>query len=274
MSIKPEDIKHLIKPQKITDNVYFVGTFDRSSSSHIIDTGEGLILIDSGYPNLMDKVIENIESFGFSMYDIKYLLISHGHYDHMGSSVILREKYGTKLFLGEQDRLYANGQLDLTWAKELGFEYTMPFEPDVLLKDGDEITLGNTTIKCYHTPGHTPGTMSFVFNSTYQGKEYVCATFGGAGINTMEKSFLEKYSLPYKCREDFRNSLHRMADIKVDIHLGNHPFNSNTKQKIELLEEKTTISNPFIDSDEWQRFLKFCEENLDNLIIKENENEQ
>ena len=273
MAIKPEDMKHLIKPCKITNNVYFVGTFDWSSSSHLIDTGEGLILIDSGFPYAMDLVLENIENFGFEPSQIKYLLISHGHYDHMGSSVALREKYGTKLCLGEADRLYANGTLDLTWAKELGFEYTMPFEPDVLLKDGDEISLGNTTVKCYHTPGHTPGTMSFVFASTYMGKEYVCASFGGAGTNTMEKSFLEKYSLPDNCRDDFRNSLNKMAKIKVDIHLGNHPFNSKTKEKIEVWEKNPNAFNPFIESDEWQSFLKLCETNLDNLLAKEKENE-
>ncbi len=273
MAIKPQDIQHLIEPCKITDNVYFVGTFDWSSSSFLIDTGDGLILIDSGYPYAMDKVFENIEKFGFNLTEIKYLLISHGHYDHMGSSAVLKERYGTKLCLGEEDRLYANGTLDLTWAKELGFEYTMPFEPDILLKDGDEITLGNTKVKCYHTPGHTPGTISYVFNSNYNGKEYVCATFGGAGINTMEKGFIEKYSLSYNCRDDFRNSLHRMAEIKVDIHLGNHPFNSKTKEKIDLWKNNPEISNPFIDCEEWQRFLKDCEKNLNNLILKEKENE-
>lgn len=273
MSIKSEDIKYLIKPYKITDNIYFVGTFDWSSSSFLIDTGDGLILIDSGFPYALEVVMENIKQFGFKLSDIKYLLISHGHYDHMGSSLVLKEKYGTKLALGEADRLYANGQLDLTWAKELGFEYTMPFEPDILLNDGDEITLGNTTVKCYHTPGHTPGTMSYVFNSKYEGKEYVCATFGGAGINTMEKTFLDKYKLPYNCREQFRNSLKKMSKLKVDIHLGNHPFNSNMKEKIALWDEKPEIFNPFIDGEEWQRFLKSCEANLDNLLNKEKEYE-
>lgn len=271
MSIEYE---HLIKSVKITDNVYFVGTYDWSSSSHLIDTGDGLILIDSGFPYAMDLVLENIEKFGFELSDIKYLLISHGHYDHMGSSLVLREKYGTTLCLGAQDRLYANGELDLTWAKELGFEYTLPFEPDILLNDGDEIALGNTKIKCYHTPGHTPGTMSYVFNTTYNNEDYVCATFGGAGVNTMEKNFIEKYSLSYDCRDDFRNSLRKMAKIKVDIHLGNHPFNSKTKQKIELWENNPLINNPFIDSSEWQEFLNSCEKNLDNLIAKEKANEQ
>ncbi len=273
MPIKPEDMKFLIKPCKITDNVYFVGTFDWSSSSHLIDTGEGLILIDSGFPYAMEKVLSNIVDFGFKLSDIKYLLISHGHYDHMGSSLELREKYKTKLCLGVEDRLYANGTLDLTWAKELGFEYDMPFEPDVLLNDGDEITLGNTTVKCYHTPGHTPGTMSYVFNTCYQGREYICATFGGAGVNTMEKAFIEKYSLTYDCREDFRNSLHKMAKINVDIHLGNHPFNSKTKEKIKLWEENPEGANPFINSTEWQEFLKASENNLDTLIKRETNNE-
>ena len=58
-------LDEIIKPCKITDNVYFVRTVDWSSSSYLIDVGDGLILIDSGYPHLMDNVIENIKSFGF-----------------------------------------------------------------------------------------------------------------------------------------------------------------------------------------------------------------
>ena len=262
----------MIKPCKITDNVYFVGTVDSSSSSHLIDTGEGLILIDSGYPHLMDIVIKNVKFFGFAPSDIKYLVISHGHYDHMGSSVLLREEYGTQIFLGKKDLLYANGTIDLTWARELGHEYVHPFEPDVLLNDGDEITLGNTTIKCYHTPGHTPGTMSFVFNSTYKGEDYICATFGGAGINTMESCFIEKYGLSYDCRDDFRKSLHKMADVNVDIHLGNHPFNNETSRKVKYWFENPTAPNPFINKDEWNSFLELCEKKLNELIEKESSN--
>ena len=190
----------------------------------------------------------------------------------MGSSVLLRQKYGTKIFLGEKDLPYANGMIDLTWAKELGFEYVHPFEPDVLLKDGDKITLGNTTIKCYHTSGHTPGTMSFVFNSTSKGKDYICSTFGGAGTNTMEAWFLEKYGLSYDCRDDFRKSLHKMADIDVDIHLGNHPFNNDTSRKVKHWMENPTAQNPFINKQDWNIFLKSCENNLNELIEKERSN--
>ena len=151
-----------IKPFKMADNLYFVGA--KGGSSHVIDTGEGLIMIDSGYPQTLYQVIENMHIMGLNPMDIKYIVHSHGHYDHLGATRALVELTGAKTFLGEADYDFATGKVDLTWAKELGFEYTLPFEPDVLLKDGDEITLGNTTIKCYHTPGHTPGCNCYVID--------------------------------------------------------------------------------------------------------------
>ena len=262
--------EEIIASVRIIGNVYFVGTNDYSSSSHLIDTGDGLILIDSGYPHLMDKVLSNIESLGFKCEDIKYLIISHGHYDHLGSSLLLREKYNTKIFISQADAPIANGTLPLSWAEELGHKYTLPFEPDVLLSDKDVIKLGNTEIHCYSTPGHTKGTMSFVFETEEDGKKYTCATFGGAGINSMEKWFLDKYNLSYSCRDDFRNSLHRMAEFEVDVFLGNHPFNNNTREKISLLKENGYKNNPFINKKDWQEFLIECENKLDMMIKNEN----
>ena len=258
----------MIDSIRIIGNVYFVGTNDYSSSSHLIDTGEGLILIDSGYPHLMDKMLSNIENLGFSCNDIKYLIISHGHYDHLGSSVLLRERYNTKIFISKEDALIANGTLPLSWAEELGFEYNLPFEPDVFFKDGDVVKLGNTQIHCYSTPGHTKGTMSFVFQTEDNGEIYTCATFGGAGINSMEKWFLDKYGLSYDCRDDFRNSLLKMSKLKVDVFLGNHPFNNHTREKVKMLKEGKTSDNPFINKNEWQEFLKECEHKLDMLYQK------
>lgn len=251
----------LINPVKIIANLYFVGTCDYSSSSHIIDTGDGLIMIDSGYPHLMPQVLENIGNLGFKPDDIKILLISHGHYDHMGSSVLLRRQFGTKLYISDEDKPYADGSLNLTWAEELGYSFTLPFEPDEIIHDGDKIELGNTVVNCYSTPGHTPGTMSFVFKTAENGKEYTCATFGGAGLNSMEDGFLKKYNLSDSCREDYLNSLHRMAELNVDVFFGNHPFNSNTREKVEQLKSNPGV-NPFIDGKEWKIFLQSCENNF------------
>ncbi len=253
-----------MKPFKMADNLYFVGAV--GGSSHVIDTGEGLIMLDTGYPQTLYQVIENMYLMGLNPKDIKYIIHSHGHYDHLGATKALVELTGAKTFLGEADRDYANGTLDLTWAKELGTEYGEAFEPDVLLKDGDIITLGNTTIRCVSTPGHTPGTMSFFFNAFYKGKEYACGMHGGVGTNTMHNEFLEKYNLPKTCREEFLEGLNKVRNEKVEIFVGNHVWNNATREKAEQI---TDDFNPFINEKEWIPFIDDCIEKIKKLMIEE-----
>ncbi len=240
-----------VSPIKITDNLFFVGA--KGGSSHIIDTGEGLIMIDSGYPQTLYQVLHNMHLMGLDPMNIKYIVHSHGHYDHLGATKALIELTGAKTFLGAPDEAYANGKADLTWARELGAKaYTEAFQPDVLLNDGDVITLGNTKIECVSTPGHTPGTMTFFFNTFYKGKEYVAAMHGGVGLNSMRKAFLDKYGLSYSCREDFLSGLDRVRNRHVDIFIGNHVGNNDTLGKAKRI---TPDFNPYIDPTEWARFI-------------------
>lgn len=251
-----------IKPFKIYGNLYFVGT--HPASSHLIDTGEGLILLDSGYPQTLYLVVANIAALGFSVQDIRYIVHSHGHYDHLGGTRALKELTGAKTFLGAADREYANGTLDLTWARELGAQYYESFEPDVLLYDGDTIALGSTVIHCISTPGHTPGTFSFFFEAEENGRKLVCGMHGGVGTNSMEKAFLNRYGLSCQCREDFLCGLEKMRRYSVDITLGNHVWNNRTEEKAELLEKGE--ENPFIDASEWERFLVERAAHMEQLI--------
>ena len=253
-----------VKPFKMADNLYFVGAI--GGSSHVIDTGDGLIMIDSGYPQTLYQVIHNMHLMGLDPLNLKYIVHSHGHYDHLGATKALVELTGAKTFLGAADRDYANGTLDLTWAKELGTEYRESFEPDVLLNDGDVISLGNTHIRCVSTPGHTPGTMSFFFNATYKGKEYTCGMHGGVGTNSMQKWFLDKYNLPYSCREDFFKGLEKVKNEHVDIFVGNHVGNNNTLEKMTQI---TDDFNPFINETEWPIFIENCKKHLERKIAEE-----
>lgn len=253
-----------LQPFKIADNLYSVGSY--GGSSHIIDTGEGLIMLDSGYPQTLYQVLFNMQKMGLEPQNIKYIIHSHGHYDHLGATKALIELTGAKTFIGAPDKDLANGKVDLTWAKELGAEYFEAFEPDILLQDGDIISLGNTKIECIATPGHTDGTMSFFFNVNYKNKTYLAGTFGGAGTNTMKRDFLEKYRLPYSCRTDFLNSLEKVIDKPVEIFIGNHAWNNNTIEKLKTL---TPDNNPFINSDDWKNFILECKNKVLNLMENE-----
>jgi metallo-beta-lactamase class B len=252
-------------PFRIFGNLYFVGT--QPASTHLIDTGDGLILLDTGYQHSLYLVLNNIWKLGFSPYDIKYILHTHGHVDHFGATRALVELTGAKTFIGKADEEYANGKLDLSYARELDMEFNETFQPDVLLNDGDVISLGNTQITCVATPGHTPGAMSYFFDVTDGEQTYRAGLHGGMGINTLEKGFLEKYGLPFSLREAFCRSMLRLNEEKVDIFLGNHMQHNKTEAKYQLLQ--TGDKTAFIDPIEWQSYNLWCIENLKKLIEKE-----
>lgn len=234
-----------IEPFKIIGNVYFVGT--TPASSHLIDTGDGLILIDTGYEDTLFLLINSIYRLGFSPYDIKYIIHTHWHGDHTAATAALVHLTGAKTFIGEKDEK----------------KVSRYFIPDVLLKEGDAVELGNTRIEVMETPGHTEGTISLFFEAEDNGKIYKVGTFGGAGANTLAK---DKFDYP-DCREDYRNSLARLRERKVEVFIGNHVWNNDTEAKGKILRE--TGENKFIDEALWGEFLDFCEKRLDEVIEKE-----
>ena len=240
--LKPWEGK--IEPFKIIGNVYFAGTYQ--ASCHIIDTGEGLILIDPGYENAFYLVIDSIYKLGFRPTDIKYIINTHWHWDHTEATAALADLSGAKTLLGRED-------------EENAKRY---FIPDILLKDGDTLSLGNTTISFMETPGHTKGTISFFFDTREGDATYRVGMFGGAGANTLRKDTFEFDG----CREAYYASLERLQKEKVDVFIGNHVWNNDTFTKGKLLME--TGENQFLDGSLWNKFLTHCKKRLDDVIAE------
>ena len=234
-----------MEPFKIIGNVYFVGTFQ--ASCHLIDTGDGLILIDPGYANTLYLVIRSIYKLGFKPEDIKYIINTHWHGDHTEATAAMVDLSGAKTLIGAED-------------EERAKKY---FTPDVLLRDGDVLCLGNTEMTFMETPGHTKGTVSFFFNTEDNGNVYRVGMFGGAGANTLAQGKFDYEG----CREDYRNSVRRLQKEKVDVFIGNHTWNNDTFEKGKLLLE--TGENTFVDPELWHKFLTFCENRLDETIAKD-----
>ena len=109
--------------------------------------------------------------------------------------------------------------------------------------------------------------MTFFFDTEENGRVYRCAMHGGVGTNSMETAYLQSKGLSADCRDHFRESLHKLALEHVDVVLGSHPQQNDTEGKLRRLLSGET--DAFIDSEEWQRFLKTCERNLDEMIAKE-----
>jgi len=232
-----------IEPFRIIGNTYFVGTFP--ASSHLIDTGDGLILIDTGYSDTLFLLVNSIYKLGFSPYDVKYIIHTHWHGDHTESTAAFVHMTGAKTFIGAKDAVKVE-------------KY---FEPDEILCDGDTVTLGNTKIEVMETPGHTEGTISLFYETEEDGKIYYVGTFGGAGANTLAKGRFDYDN----CRADYLESLNKLRKKKVDVFIGNHVWNNDTEAKAKVLKE--TGENQFIDGKLWGEFLDFCEKRLQKVSL-------
>ncbi len=235
----------------IAGNLYYVGNKD--VSCHLIDTGEGLILLDTAYPQTVYLLLESIRSLGFDPMNIKYIVHSHGHYDHFGGTKALVELTGAKTFLGEEDIKILNECQAMSWANEYGVFFYEKFDVDVSLKDGDIIELGNTKIKTIHSPGHTDGCMSYFFDIEEKGETYKVGIHGGPGFNTLTDEYLAEYGRDIKNRKIFFETIEKLLEIDVDIFIGAHPGQNDTFGKQDKI---TKDFNPFIDKSAWIDFLK------------------
>jgi len=242
--------KFAAKPFRIAGNLYYVG--DTYASAHLIDTGEGLILMDTSVPQTVYLLLESVRRLGFDPDEIRYVLHCHGHYDHFGGTRAIVELTGAETFLGEGDVEILTERPELSWAPEYGVEFYEVFDVDHPLTGGEVISLGNVSIESVHTPGHTAGAMSYFFEVTEEGKSYRVGMMGAPGWNTLRKEYLEKYGLPLSRREDYFDSLARIRDREVDIQIAPHPSQNDTFGK---QAARTEDSNPFIDPGAWPTFI-------------------
>ena len=254
MSVKNAPWEGYFPPFKIFGNLYFVGT--TPASTHVVDTGDGLIMFDSGYQQSLYLVIDNMYSMGLNPHDLKYIFMTHRHIDHFGATRALVELTGAKTVLGEKDYYYATGRYDLSFAKELDMQYNEVFKPDIKINDGDEITLGNTTVKAVATPGHTEGAMSYFFDVTDGEETFRAGLHGGMGTNTLTKEFLTAYDLPISLRDDYVKSMNRLAEEKVDIFLGNHMQHNNTPENAKKVIGGDKYA--FVYKDAWKNYCLWC----------------
>ncbi|MBE6386923.1 MAG: MBL fold metallo-hydrolase [Lentisphaerae bacterium] len=253
---------NIATPFRLCGNIYFVGTVP--ASTHIIDTGDGIILIDSGYFETLYGVIDNIYKLGFDPHDIKYILHSHGHIDHSGATRALAELTGAKTIVGKDDCGMVTGENDLVAAKDLGMDF-QTFTPDIVMEDGYILELGNTKIECVSTPGHTPGTFSFFWETQTPAGTLTSAMMGGLGLNTLRTPYIKKYNLEAEnWREAYIKSIAYCKTRTVHINVGNHCSQNDTIGRGNRVLNGET--DAFIDPQSWISMLNNFEEKFKQLI--------
>lgn len=251
-----EQEKRYVKPFKMFGNLYYVG--DSWVCVHLIDTGDGLLLFDSGnvggYATAM--LVQQIWELGFNPRDVKWIVLSHGHMDHFGGVNFFKNMFGTKIYLGKPDADNLKNRPELSMVQKSTDYADGLFEPDVEIEDGDIYTFGNTTVRFCLTPGHTEGVIACFFDVTDGMEVKRVGFFGGFGFNTLQKDYLlEIGDTEYKMRNCYLHSIQKVIDEPVDIFMPSHSDNVNLLQKLKEWEEHPDV-NPFINSMSWKLFLQ------------------
>lgn len=217
------------QPFRIAGNLYYVGTYDLAC--YLIATSQGNILINTGLASSDTLIKDNIERLGFRFADLKILLTTQAHYDHMGAMAAIKKMTGAQLMVDEKedDVLLSGGSADYELGK-YGISFK-PVKPDRLLHDGDTIQLGNTQLVMLHHPGHTKGSCSFLFTVKDEQRSYRVLIANLPTIIT-EKPFGKITTYP-GIAADYAYTFKAMKNISFDIWLASHAgqFNLHDKHK-------------------------------------------
>ena len=226
-----------VAPFQVFDNLYYVGA--KWVSAWLLETDQGLILFDTLYGELTDLVIDGIRELGFDPNDIRYVVVTHAHYDHIGGAKRMQDEFGAVVLMTAED-------WDMVEEDPVYREYPKPMR-HLLVTDNGTVNLGRTGLRFIKTPGHTVGVASTRFTVYDNGFPFQAFMFGGVGLNFEGVERTEMYIASVK-------RLQQMGDIEVNI--PNHAASGDVFARYELLKERQEGQpHPFIDPEGYTAWL-------------------
>jgi metallo-beta-lactamase class B len=253
------------KPFQIIGNIHYVGV--AGVSSFLITTPEGHILIDTGFELTVPRIKESVTKLGFRLEDVKIILSSHAHLDHVGGHALMKKLTGAKIMMSEADAaLLANGgTTDFTPYSTNMVSYA-PARADRLLRDGDKVSLGATTLTCHLTPGHTKGCTTWTMDVTEKDKVYHVLFFGSTTV--LDGVALVNNPKYPNIAEDYLSTYQKLKALPCDVFLAPHAGFFGLKEKAERLE-RGEQPNPFVDSSAYHNFITDAEKDFREKLQRE-----
>ena len=245
------------KPVKVFDNLYFVGQTEYSAWA--VTTSDGIIIIDPIFDySVEDEVVAGLKSFGLDPNTIKYVLVSHAHYDHVGGASYLQDRFNAKVIMSEADWTLLEGTR-ASWRKP---------KRELVATDGQKLTLGDTTLSLHITPGHTLGTLSTLIPVRDGSARHVVAYWGGTAFNwvTNRNSYITAERTDRFWFNSYINSAQRFRTLArnagADVVLSNHTSFDGSKTKLPALAARAAgAPHPYVvGADSVARYLTVAEE--------------
>ncbi len=249
---------------RIAGNTYYVGS--KGLASYLIETPEGHIVINTGFEETVPLIRASIESLGFKLTDVKILLESHAHSDHVAGHAALQELIGAKVYVMRGDDIVISsggvGQYlydDSRWPA---------CKVDRILKDNEEVSLGGVKLFARSTPGHTRGCTTWTWQVTDAGKKYDIVVIGSPNVNPGYQLVNNK-AYP-EIAEDFAKTFQVLKKLPCDIFLGAHGEYYGMLAKHERLKSATT--NPFLDSEGYRDYVTVKQQAFEKKLQEQQPN--
>lgn len=249
-----------VEPFRIVGNIHYVGA--RNIASYLIATPEGHIMIDTGTKEMHTVIRANVEKLGFELQDVKILLSGHAHFDHVQGHAAMKKATGARVMaIGADAAALAAG----TDRSPLGDEGWEPVAVDRVLKDGDTVTLGGTTLRAVWTPGHTPGCTTWTTRVQDKRKPFSVVFQACGGPNAGVK-LIGNTKFPTLI-EDTQRSFRVQKTLKPDIYLTMHP-EALFAGKVARIKAGET-PHPLLNPEGYTKLIADAEANFQKRIQEE-----
>ena len=237
------------EPMKVFDNLYFIG--QKAVTTWALTTSDGIVLIDAGYGERFDDtLVAGLTKVGLDPRRIRAAVIAHEHTDHFGGARQLQQRFGTVIYMS---RAAWDGLEPKPGAPPAAGPDAPPAR-GMVITDGQPVMFGDTFLIPVAIPGHTPGSMGFMFRVKDGTRTHMAALFGGSILNPQRR-------FPASLFEEYLASIQHFAEAtkrqRVDVELLNHPIMDGLFERLEKLKvRKPGEPHPLVvGEDSYQRFL-------------------
>jgi len=251
-----------VEPFRIVANIHYVGA--ANIASYLITTPQGHILIDTGMTEMHDVIKNNVATLGFRIADVRIMLSSHAHFDHIEGHAAMQRLTGARVMAMEGDAQALESGKDTSALGANGWE---PVRVNRVLRNGDTVSLGGTTLRAIHAAGHTQGATTWMTNVEDQGRRVAVAFLGGTTPNNGVSLFGNPRHRTVV--EDTRRTFQRLkAEKQPDIVLVGHP-QAMFKGKVDLLRSGA-MPHPLLNGAEvWTKALTAGEATFEKRVAAE-----
>jgi metallo-beta-lactamase class B len=251
-----------LEPVRLFDNLYAVGNSE--TSVYALTSSEGILLLDAGFENKAEALEAQLQTLKLDPAKVKYILLGHGHADHFGGAKFFQDKYRSRVASSAADWDLINPASPAAAAPGRGAGGARPAR-DMVVAEGQPLQFGDLTITPVAIPGHTPGSLAFVFPVRDNGRTRMAGWFGGTVLTTgiLTTDALKQYT------QSIAHYLETAKRLNVEVELQNHAIFDGTPDRLSRIKARPSDPNPFvIGNDRYLRMWNIVSECIQAEIAR------